>query len=407
MSSEPPKFRKVVFFVPRLHNNLAGWASALEDNGLEPVFLVADPSRDENSGTFRTIQIRPSLSSRLEFSLRRLRGLRNPSIFTEDIARAAYRPSIVNLIRFLLLEKPDVLIARDRTRASFIAMFAANLTGVKNKLFYLQDPCLPPPAINLNQNLTLRAPHQIFRNLILKFTGLEAIEAFSPVPGLGLQQVINRRDVVPAFVPFAVHQGPKRSPESYMPNGTLRIVVVAKYRDYKNLDYVVEGLSQLSRKQRERVSVVVSGEVRTLSEAAMMRSLRGKLSALKGLTSALFDNLRQFEIREIFLKSDLIVLPSKTDLAPIAPLEAMAFGLVPIVSTSAGTKNYIIPGGTGFLINPNDPSGFREIVVRLLDKRSELLKIATRAQRFAREFLMGKELVEYIFSVADEKFEVD
>jgi len=77
--------------------------------------------------------------------------------------------------------------------------------------------------------------------------------------------------------------------------------------------------------------------------------------------------------------ADVFVMTSMIEVQGLALLEAQAAGLVSVGINSGGTKNLIVDGGNGFLVEPGDHDGFVEAIRRLLvdDDLRQRMKEAT------------------------------
>jgi glycosyltransferase involved in cell wall biosynthesis len=83
---------------------------------------------------------------------------------------------------------------------------------------------------------------------------------------------------------------------------------------------------------------------------------------------------------------DVFVLPTKTEGLPVALIEAMGAGLVPVVSDiPSGVPDVVTDGETGLLAPIGDVNGFAEKIARLVRDRGLLERLSTAAVRTVHE----------------------
>ena len=90
--------------------------------------------------------------------------------------------------------------------------------------------------------------------------------------------------------------------------------------------------------------------------------------------------------KELFLNSDVFVLPSYAEGLPMAILEAMAHGLA-IVSTTVGAIPEVVNENNGFLITPGDRQMLADLLVSLVPGVSQ--DSLLEKQRAAKEIAKG------------------
>jgi glycosyltransferase involved in cell wall biosynthesis len=79
---------------------------------------------------------------------------------------------------------------------------------------------------------------------------------------------------------------------------------------------------------------------------------------------------------------DVFVLPTRVEGLPVALLEAMGCGLVPVVSNiPSGVPDVVADGVTGFLPEVGDVDGFAHAIARLAADRSLLERFSGEARR--------------------------
>ncbi len=74
----------------------------------------------------------------------------------------------------------------------------------------------------------------------------------------------------------------------------------------------------------------------------------------------------------------------------MAPLEAMAYGLVPVFSRECGSAGCIVPGRDGFVVDAHDPVAMRGLFEQLLRDRDLVKRVGATARETARTIL-GRE----------------
>lgn len=82
----------------------------------------------------------------------------------------------------------------------------------------------------------------------------------------------------------------------------------------------------------------------------------------------------------ILSKADVLIMPSYFEGLPIVLLEAIASGVVPVVSRLTGITDFIIKDNfDGFLVNSGDEKGFSDAIIKLSEDRKILLEMSKAA----------------------------
>jgi colanic acid/amylovoran biosynthesis glycosyltransferase len=89
-------------------------------------------------------------------------------------------------------------------------------------------------------------------------------------------------------------------------------------------------------------------------------------------------------IPELMLSSDVFLLPSDYEGLPLTLLEAMAHGVVPVVSDLPSGIREIVNSETGILVNPENVDGYATAILELDADREDLAKKGLAASRLVR-----------------------
>jgi glycosyltransferase involved in cell wall biosynthesis len=87
------------------------------------------------------------------------------------------------------------------------------------------------------------------------------------------------------------------------------------------------------------------------------------------------------QLRDAWKRSDLLVVPSQYEGFGIVYLEAFAFGLPAIATTSGAAREIITPGETGYRIPPGDDATLAAHLQSLSADRNELERLSLNARR--------------------------
>jgi glycosyltransferase involved in cell wall biosynthesis len=190
------------------------------------------------------------------------------------------------------------------------------------------------------------------------------------------------RRLVVAPVPFP--ESVRREAPVDLADG-IRLVTVARLHPEKGIDVLVDALPAVRERHPAVVAQVVGGPHPGLDHVAddLARQARD-------LDVAANLELLGFHDRphEVVARGRVYVHPARSEVLPIAVLEAMATG-VPVVATDVGgTRELIEPGVTGMLVPPDDPAALAAAIVAVLDDPAlaDRLRLAAFARVAGAEF---------------------
>jgi glycosyltransferase involved in cell wall biosynthesis len=108
-------------------------------------------------------------------------------------------------------------------------------------------------------------------------------------------------------------------------------------------------------------------------------------------------------VREALHRAEVLILPSDCEGMPQALLEAMAQGVVPVVSRIAGaTTNLVEEGKTGYLCAPGKAADFARAVGELAGDRGRCAEVGSRAAaRIAQHFSLEGFLERFLAAVTE------
>lgn len=159
--------------------------------------------------------------------------------------------------------------------------------------------------------------------------------------------------------------------------GPLRLLFVGNLIPRKGVHTLLQALRSLSP-QTWTLSVVGRLDVdRRYSRYLLHLARKWHLEARVRFTGA----LEQSRLIAEMEASHVMVLPSSYEGFGIACLEAMGFGLVPLVSAQGGAVELVTPGVEGYLIPPEDANALGAALLELQRDRRRLAEMGLAARR--------------------------
>jgi glycosyltransferase involved in cell wall biosynthesis len=127
-------------------------------------------------------------------------------------------------------------------------------------------------------------------------------------------------------------------------------------------------------------SVVGEGPERSFLENSMRTYLPCQ-------TISIHEKISYADVPELLCKHDVFLLASDYEGLPLSLLEAMGYGLVPVVSDLPSGIREVVNENTGFRVPTNDTDGYAEAIIWLHKNRESLKRLSENSHKsVVREF---------------------
>jgi len=161
-------------------------------------------------------------------------------------------------------------------------------------------------------------------------------------------------------------------------NGAARIVFVGRFMHQKNPQHVVTALAAL-RDLPWMCTMLGDGPLRQQVEMEIDRQGLEERFVLPGWVAPQ-------DVLSWYAKSDILLLPSRSEGLPVVGVQALAMGLVLALSTAGGNVELVKNGENGFLFDPGDIDTLVSGLRILLGDRQRLLKASKYSLELAKRF---------------------
>ena len=181
------------------------------------------------------------------------------------------------------------------------------------------------------------------------------------------------------FLPFGIPQEPeiRRAPN---PDRPLRVVFIGRLHEQKGvLD--LPRIDDLLRVSGVKVEWAILG--RGPERERLERAVAGRGNFV------IESPVDGHEMLHKAAAGDVFVLPTRLDGTPLAVMEAMSVGLVPVVTEFNPGAHWMVSADSGFVCSVPEPESFAVHLIRLANDRTELEKRSEAALRHAREHFDG------------------
>ncbi|MBS0123859.1 glycosyltransferase family 4 protein [Thetidibacter halocola] len=328
---------RLLFILPRFHTNMWFAVRQMLRDGHEVKFLVNFSARGEDH------------------------SLAEPVVMGRYPSRAEVEAAVREF-------DPDLVIIRNAWAISRRAARVARRMG--------------RPAVLYNQ-IPLSQRTSLVRRVELWWKGLPA-RRITPVRGLG---PVVRPDPLATYLPWPVAPLPVTA---VRPAGQdrLRVLLVGKLgMERKNQTALIDALARSDLAGRIDLTLVGA-----LPDAGNRHyeDLR-RLADKPWVTLA--GEVPFHAMPDLYATHDVCILPSFAEPLGTSPVEAMAYGTVPMISTQCGSAGYLIDGQDGLLFDPSDLAGAVDALRRLAEDRDGLARLKSGALATVR-----RDLSEAVFA---------
>lgn len=198
-------------------------------------------------------------------------------------------------------------------------------------------------------------------------------------------------EVIHGGVPVEDFLQPLRAPR---PDQPLRLLYAGQISPDRGLHCVIEALGTLERQHRSRVSLQVAG----YNPTAYFERIQRRVAELDlGAQVNFLGKVPHEQMRTVYGDADVLVFPSsRPEGLPLTMVEAMLTGCT-VVSTGSGGAGEIAALSDQPRFPPEDPPALSRLMVRLIEDRSEVYRLAARGQQVAvKDFSLDQMLERWI-----------
>jgi len=375
---------KICFVAPRIHTNQFTLINELSSQGHDVLFIA-----ETKNPSFLNQEANCELRILRTHSLNIIaRFFMNVIAYIKAIPQRGNFYSSFNSkeLRNTLLEfKPDVVVVRDVALPISVQTFWACRKLKLSSILYTQHPLeLNEPLItHLGQLVGLVPRHRI-------------------TPTRSSSKIYNPKTNA-FYVPLSVPSNFNIENKQYQEDGILRFIFVGKFSlERKNHHLALQVVHELSKKYPVHLNMIGSF---TDNECLIYDSLVSyiKDNNLEDIIT-LKKNVSLSEMPDEYKKADVFIFPSVAEPFSISTLEAMAHGVVPVITTENGSRSCISDSENGFIVNEISVEAFLEKVL-LLANIGCLKKMSHEAYSTFHANFSTKRQYEYFLSAlnADKK----
>ena len=338
----------VLFVVPRFHTNLAFAVRALRSAGHRVSIFANAASPGEDHSTVA------------------------PRLFGDTPRYAAVAEAMV-------AARPDLCFLRNAVALSRHATVAAARAGIATYR-YNQTPVTEHSA--WRARLALRLKRLPLRR-VTPVRGLDGLAPSDPWATY-LPWPVDRVD------PTAVRTGT---------SAPLRLLCVGKFAHPKKNQ--LDLLHQIERAGlASQIALTLVGSAPEGRDADRRDYAERVRHAAARIGATLRTNVPFAEMGAIYRAADICVLPSRFEKLGSAPLEAMAHGCVPMISSACGSAGSLTHGVDGVRVDPDRPGAFAEAIANLAADRRGLAALSRGALATAAGDLGWARFVERVETLA-------
>ncbi len=359
---------RIMFIAPRFHTNQVPIVKGLIKKGHTVEFVVSHLNTLEYYGDIIPKKVKPSLITRILYWFKNNKN----EVTANDWYIKKFKPSLLSLYKIMRDFKPDILIVRERSIFSMRGHLISKLINTKVSLLYNQAPLVEKTNISRTKRILLP-----FLFPKVRYTPVKYVDGSN-----GNNKTIELQNSY--FVPF-VQMSEKIKKNT---NDKINILLVGKYRKYKNMEILVEAVAKLSKADLDKVSFTIVGQCTNVQEEKYKNNIIMNTKEHNIYNSFNFvENVDYYKMNQHYLKSDIFILTSKKEYASISVLEAMKYGCAILSTKNNGTSFYVKEAKSGYLFDPNNANEISSLISELINDSEKLKKLKNNSLKYVESHL--------------------
>ena len=281
--------------------------------------------------------------------------LNNPIIYVKNINFFHYSAYYKGLSKQLTELRPDVVVSYHINQLH--SWQAASYCKKNNIPFYVIESKMDPHQ-KFNPFFRLISPmiRFVYKNRIKKILCYTK-KSLTYMKKCGFENL-----VYTPVTPYITFPKSKKLDDEKM-----RLLFVGNLIKRKNVSLVLTAINELKNENKVNPQNFVFNVVgQGIEETSLKKYVReNNMESLVNFTG----RLNHKELEDIFMESNVFILPSLVDILGLVVLEAMSAGLPVIVSDNVGTCSHVENDKNGYVFKSGDVTGVKDAILKLMDKQ--------------------------------------
>ena len=364
---------KVLYVLPRYHTNMLATIEGWIDHGDE-VYMICQLKGTIEADEFVEPYYAGFSKLFLVWQWIHMNIIHRKNPYARDLFIRYGIPPMNKIKRVINDINPDLIIIRER---SFYTIMIYSYCRRKHYkcLLYTQAP---EYVVNDDTQNDLR--HRIVKRLTPPVR-------ITPSRQRGITMQNKRKDSNSFFAPFVVKPVLSPGEKQYFRSGRINILDVGKYEERKNHLMLINVFERLLPIVPD-IHLTIVGEVADEYEERCFNEVVEKVhnDQLEEKVT-LLTNYTKKQVDDLYVNTDLFVLPSTAEVAAVSNVEAMAYSIPVISGTDNGTADYTVPGVTGDVFEDcNEEDLYNKMLAILQDRKNIITMGAASYERMRSNY---------------------
>lgn len=178
--------------------------------------------------------------------------------------------------------------------------------------------------------------------------------------------------------------------------GKLRLLYLGRIEKNKGIDYILESLKSVARQGVDFVFRMAGKET---IEGEYIERFKDTLGSRFEYCGVVSGNGKDCLLKD----SDVLVMPSFYEGLPIALLESMSFGVVPVVTEVGSIGEYVMNGENGIIVETKNAISIVNAITTIYHNRYLLRRLSDNARKTIFARLKPEEYVEKLNNIYNNK----